>query len=570
MRKKIFFQFFSVTLIAVLLMFVSGIVAVNLNGKEIMKERLQEETELVCSMLDSTDDFSGFAKYEHDDAFRVTVLNVEGEVLYESDTRAPLENHAEREEIRNALNGTPKTVERYSDTFGFTMTYYALKTELADGTPIILRLAIKNSEINGYLGVSLPILFAVLVVALVVSLFISKLLSDKLAGKINEVGESLKSLNAGNYEPIRTNSGETELYSVLNEINELNESMHRRIRKISDEHGKLNTVLKNISQGIVAVDEHGKIVFANKSVLSVFDSAADVKGLDLVYLIDDVALCEKIGRHLCKNYQAEYLYKGKELSVVIRRTEKSEESGSVSSIVIITDVTKEKALQKQKNEFFANASHELKTPVTVMQGLSEILLNKEGLDDGSRKQIGRIHTESLRLSSLISDMLKLSRLENGEMTERALTDVDLKKVAEEVLSELSEEIEKKGISAEISGGGSVRADGIRIFEILQNLLSNAVHYNKEGGRIEVGIADGEKEVTLTVRDTGIGIEKENLPRLCERFYRVDKSRSKKTGGTGLGLAIVKHVCALYNAEFTIDSEIDVGTCAKVVFPKENS
>lgn len=565
MKKKTLLQILSLTFISVLVMFIFGIVAVNVNAKAMMKERLAEETELACSLVQTEEDFSGFARYSNNDAFRVTIIDLSGNVLFESDTKSPLENHIDREEVKNALNGKPQTVERYSETFGCNMTYYALKTELSNGTEIILRLAIKSSQINGYLRVALPILIVVLVVCLIASIVISNVLSNKISRKITEVGDSLRSLNEGNYIPIKTDSGEPELYSVLNEINELNANTHTHIQRVQEEHNKLNTVLENVSQGIVAIDEQKKIIFVNKSISTIFDSTENVTGKDFIYLIDDLPLCEKIARHLGENYVSEYTYKSKELSVVIRKVDS--QCDNVYSIVIITDITKEKAMQKEKSDFFANASHELKTPVAVMQGLSELLLAKETLDEGSKKQVDRIHKESLRLASLISDMLKLSKLENGEDIDMIHSPVDVKAVADEVALELASELKKKNITLEVKGAGTVLADNKKIFEVVENLCSNAIHYNVENGKITVEISEDKKETKITVTDTGIGIEKENIPRLCERFYRVDKSRSKKTGGTGLGLAIVKHICALYNAELSIESEIGIGTTISIVFRK---
>ena len=336
---------------------------------------------------------------------------------------------------------------------------------------------------------------------------------------------------------------------------------------MQEEHQKLNTVLENVSQGIVAIDEHKKIIFVNKSISTIFDSTENVTGKDFIYLIDDLPLCEKIARHLGENYASEYTYKGKELSVVIRKVDS--QSDNVYSIVIITDITSQKVIAKQKSDFFANASHELKTPVAVMQGLSELLLAKETLDDGSKKQVDRIHKESLRLASLISDMLKLSKLENGEETELVLADVNLREIAEEVLSELSTKLAEKNITATIAGNATVVADSKKIFELIENLCSNAINYNKDNGKIAISITEQTDGIELKVSDTGIGIEKENIPRLCERFYRVDKSRSKKTGGTGLGLAIVKHICALYKAELSIESEIGIGTTVTITFDKNN-
>ncbi|MBO5224129.1 MAG: PAS domain S-box protein [Clostridia bacterium] len=563
MKKKTLLQILALTFFSVLVMFIFGIVAVNVNAKEMMEERLAEETELACSLVQSADDFNNFSRYENDDAFRVTIMDVYGNVLFESDTKSPLENHIDRAEVKYALSGKPQTVERYSKTFGCNMTYYALKTELEDGTEVVLRLAVKSSQINGYLDVALPILIVVLVVCIIASIVISNVLSNKISGKITEVGDSLRSLNAGNYKPIKTDSGEPELYSILNEINELNSKTHTHIQKVQEESNKLNTVLENVSQGIVAIDENKKIIFANESLFTIFDSAENVTGKDFICLIDDFSLCEKIARHLGENYASEYTYRGKELSVVIRKVDGR--NNKVYSIVIITDITSQKAMAKQKSDFFANASHELKTPVAVMQGLSELLLAKETLDERSKKQVDRIHKESLRLASLISDMLKLSKLENGEETELVLMDVDLREITEEVLAELSTKLAEKNITAKITGNATVVADSKKIFELIENLCSNAINYNKDNGEITVAITEQADGVELKVSDTGIGIEKENIPRLCERFYRVDKSRSKKTGGTGLGLAIVKHICALYKAELSIESEIGIGTEVKILF-----
>lgn len=567
MKRKTFLQIFLLSLVCIAILFVYGIIAVKSNSKTIIKERLEEETKLACSLIKSTDDFDSFSDYYNDNALRITVIDLEGNVLFESDTKAPLENHIDREEIRNAIKNTPKAVERYSDTFGCEMTYYALKTELNDGTKVVLRMALKSSHINSYFVITLPILFMVLCISLGFSLVFSDVISKNVTNKITDVGKSLRSLNDGNYSPIKTSSDEPELYSVLNEINELNSSIHKHIRKETEERNKLDTVLENVYQGILAIGKDKKIIFANKSVMKMFDCAEEPAGNDVVFLIDDLALCDLVSEHLGEDFSGEYSYKGKDLSVVIKNADGAE-AGNECSIVIFTDVTKEKEMAKQKNDFFANASHELKTPVAVMQGLSELLLAKN-LDESSEKQVERIHKESLRLSSLITDMLELSRLENGGQSDMILSEVNLKETAEETLGELSAKMAEKGVTATVTGDGTINGDAKKIYELMENLCGNAVNYNKENGKIAVDISENGDTVVLKVSDTGIGIEKENIPRLCERFYRVDKSRSKKTGGTGLGLAIVKHICALHNATLSIDSDIGLGTTVTVTFGKAN-
>ena len=570
MKRKIFLQILGATAVSLVLLFVAGIVITHLSGRQMIRQRLKVETNLVTELLNDEAEFSAFEKYYNNDELRVTIISMDGEVKYESDDEASEENHLDREEVQAALNGESKAVERYSETFACEMTYYAMKGELSNGTEVIVRLAVRSSEVSSYLLPAFPFLIISLIVTMVIASVFANKLSRGVAERINEVGDSLKSLNAGQYKPLKTDMREPEFYSVFNEINELNESTHEHIRREESEHIKLNTVLDNVSQGIVALNKKREIEFVNDSALSIFGVKGLAAGRTLSYLIEDTRFCEKLTEGIEKgDFRFEYDYKEKTLAVTGKRIQRCEAGNAraLSQILIFTDVTREKEIIRQKSDFFANASHELKTPITVMRGLTEILLSKEAFDDAERKQIERIHKESLRMASLISDMLKLSKLERGEVEERM--EVCLKEIASEVIAELSEEAKAKALSVElkVTGECKVLADPKKMFELMQNLCSNAVNYNKEGGFIRVDLTETEHYVALQVTDSGIGIEKEHIPRLCERFYRVDKSRSKKTGGTGLGLAIVKHICALYKAELSIESELGKGTRVSVIFTK---
>ena len=273
MKKKIFFRFFAVSVVIVLLMFIFGIIAVNLNTKNIINQRLKEETELAASLLDGEGDFSNFSKYENNSELRITIFDLEGNVLYESDTNSELENHADREEVKNALAGAPDTVERYSETFKCDMTYYATLTELSDDTQVILRLAVRSSEVTPYITALIPLLVIVLIISLVLSFVLANILSRNVSSKVIEIGDSLKSLNEGKYTPINTDMSEPELFSVLNQINELNSNIHNHIRIADAERIKLNTVLDNVSQSIIALDKSQHIVFANKRALHMFNGS---------------------------------------------------------------------------------------------------------------------------------------------------------------------------------------------------------------------------------------------------------------------------------------------------------
>ena len=565
MKKKIFFRFFIVSVFIVLLVFIFGIIAVNLNTKNIINQRLKEETELAAALLNSESDFANFEKYEDNSELRITIFDLNGNVLHESDTNSELENHANREEIKNALAGTPNTVERYSETFKCDMTYYATLTEFSDGTQVILRLAVRSSEVTPYITALIPLLVLVLIISLILSFVLANILSRNVSAKVTEIGDSLKSLNEGKYTPINTDMSEPELFSVLNQINELNSNIHNHIRIADAERIKLNTVLDNVSQSIIALDNSMRIVFANKRAITMFNgSSADI-GKNLVFLIEKLPVYEKISQHIGENFAFDCTYDDLHLSIVITKVTNNIICDDISAIIIVTDITKEKLIAKQKSDFFANASHELKTPIAVIQGFSEVLINKDSIDEGSKKQIARIYKESSRLASLISDMLMLSNIENKDTTKSIPSSVSLDETAKEIIAEFSEEIKKKNISTEIIGSASVMAEQHMVFELIENLISNAIKYNKDNGSIVVNLSETACGITMQIKDTGIGIEKEHLPRLCERFYRVDKSHSKRTGGTGLGLAIVKHICSFVGAELFIESDFGIGTTVTVVF-----
>ena len=568
MKKNIFIKSLIIALLSALIIFLSGIGVTYLSNKELVSERLITETELAAALLDSSEDFKALDIFQNQDECRITVISPDGEVFYDSDYREKLENHIDREEVAAAIEGTPKTVERYSETFNCKMTYYAVKTQFADGTEAILRLAVKSAEINDYIVSNLPFLFVALIVSAIVAGIFAKKLSDGVAKRITDISKSLKSVNDGNYIPLNTSMQDNEFYSVYDEINMINSNTVSHIRNEEKQRERLNAVLDNVSQGIIALSCDEKIVFINGSALSLFDGDEEVVSKELVFLIDDNNLLNKIANlKKDENNRFEYSFKGKVLLVEIVVPKGELLRDEIGSIIIISDITNEKELSRQKEEFFANASHELKTPLTTMLGLTELALSK-CKEETEKKHLEKIYKESLRLSELISDILKLSRLENLQGDDTAVS-VPMERIANEVISELSESIKAKNITTVISGNASVLADEKRMFAIMQNLLSNAVNYNKEGGVIEVNLEETDRSSVIRIKDTGIGISEENIPHLCERFYRVDKSRSKKTGGTGLGLAIVKHICALYGGEISIKSELDVGTEVTVVFKKQN-
>ena len=571
MKRKIFLVVSLVTILAALLVFGSGIFAINMSAENAVLERLETETKLVASLVNSREDFSKLEQYRSSQDLRITVIAEDGTVLFDTDTSEPLENHSEREEFIAAMKGQPKVVRRYSETFGCDMNYYAIKTALSDGENVVLRLAVRETLIKSYVTLSMPVFILLLLIVLALSFEAGNQIARKVSARFSDISASIQSVADGNYTPIKTSTRDAEMYSLIGSINDVNARISRHIQNAETQQKTLSTVLSAISQGIIALDSEKRIVFINKSALKLFginDYTPDGEKHDLIFVVDNLDLYALISSHADENFAFDFRLDDKDLNILITKVEDETLRDEITTIIVISDVTSQKSVARQKSDFFQNASHELKTPVTVIRGLTEILLQKDNTDEFTKKKLTSIHDESLRLSSIISDMLKLSSLENTVSVREDEEDekVDLVTAAHEIMAGLSPRAEEKKLSVSITGKGWVNMLRSNALELLDNLCSNAINYNKEGGKISIDIMQDDSNTILKVIDTGIGIEQQHIPRLCERFYRVDKSRSKKTGGTGLGLAIVKHICLRYGAHLDIDSTFGEGTCVTVTFP----
>ena len=436
------------------------------------------------------------------------------------------------------------------------------KIGLFQGVRIVFQVLIPMVT-GPYIGAAVGALVLAAAVGIAVSAVFARRMSGSISARLGEINNRLHALTLTT--PGTSAAGGDEFAEIAEEIDALVAGLGGSLADLRREQSKLDFVINNISQGMMAFSSHNEIVLYNKPVCKIFKVKDDIMGKHFSYLTKDEELKTLMHNALMRGEDGEFSYRlrGKDLNFKVYSFKTDDESGEIEHIVLVADLTKEKAAIRQKSEFFANASHELKTPLTTMQGLTEILLAKAG-DEGQKKQLERIYKESKRLSFLVQDMLYISDLESGR-AERREEDIDLGAVAAEVRQEYSHQAEERDVTINVSGSGHVRADYRNIYEIVGNLCSNAVHYNVPGGKVDMDIRTEDGRAVLTVSDTGIGIPEEHLPKVCERFYRVDKSRSKKTGGTGLGLAIVKHVCNLYGAKLNIQSKVGEGTTVQVVF-----
>lgn len=488
---------------------------------------------------------------------RVTVIDDTFKVIADSEDDSVVGTfHTNREEIDKAFSGTPEVIKRYSSSLKKDLVYYALKVNTGTSY-VFVRVAIPVESVNEYTTKTVPIMILVLAAALVISFAASIFATNELIKPIKSIKYGLISVNEGNFEKINADSYDKEVNDVISEINGIGEKLQSSIKKESDDRNKLDYILNNVSDGIIVLSEDKTINLINNVAKEIFGISV-AEGKNYSVLTENAAFNDSVSEFLKdgKNGCFQTEIDGKYYMVSLKNLEKG------FKIVVLSDVTAMKNGEVMRSEFFANASHELKTPLTAIKGFNEIISLKTK-EEGTKELSAKIDGQITRLINLINDMLKLSELEAEK--EPVKEKVDLVKVAAEVKDNLSALSEKKDITVTVEGEGTVEMEKEHAEELVKNLMENAVRYNNNGGYVKATVKSYGGNVVFTVEDNGIGIEEKDLNRIFERFYRVNKSRSRETGGTGLGLSIVKHVCSLYSADLEIKSGLGAGTTIKVIF-----
>lgn len=568
MKKRLLISNIVVITIAILLVFGLGIIVTNNNNIEQAKQKVVQLTDIYVKTFDIKGDYNEST----DSDIRLTVIDKNGKVIADSEVSdlGSLDNHLNREEVIAAVNDEPKVVTRSSSSTGREQIYYAKKIMLSDDDFVIFRVAILSDSVKQYLVKSLPLMVSVLIGTFAVTIIISYFISEKSLKPYQQVKENLTAINNGNYQRNFRIDKDQDINSMLIEIDDLSKKIDVNIKNLRAERNKFDYVLNGINDGVIAVDKQEKIILINQRAKEIFGLSENCEGLNYNAITDNRMLIEAIGSCL-KNSEGQILeikYNDRIYLVIVKTLNENWEDNGLgeTAAVILTDISASKKNAEMRSEFFDNAGHELKTPLTAIKGFNE-LLNMKTEDEQSKKYIAQIAKEVDRMLLLINDMLNLSDLENKKELEKER--IDLCKAAEEVVSDLLPMTDEKNVTITVGGEGFVAAEPKHIYELIKNLVENSVKYNDIGGSVRVNISSASENVVLEVADNGIGIAAEHQQRIFERFYRVEKSRSRKAGGTGLGLSIVKHICLLYNAELALESKPGIGTKITVVFPKES-
>ena len=492
-----------------------------------------------------------YLKKLESDQYRITWLGADGAVLYDTQADAEsMENHAQRQEVQQALATGEGESSRYSDTLLQKTVYYAKR--LPDGT--VLRL----SAIRVTTGVLVLNMLQPILLVLAVALILSGVLASRLARRITEP------LNRLDLEHPLENDTYEELAPLLRRMEHQRRQIDRQMDELRRRSEEFEQITGSMSEGLVLLDEAGVILSINPAARRLLDAAENCVGQDLLTVDRDVALSDAL-RQAAEQGHSEFRGQrnGREYQFDVTRIQS--EGRTAGTVLLVFDVTERAFAERNRREFTANVSHELKTPLQGIIGSAELLENGLVKQEDVPRFIGHIRSEAQRLVTLIGDIIRLSQLDEGEPM--PAEPVELLALAREAAESLQSAAAARNVTITVEGE-PVELTGVRrlLYEIVFNLCDNAIKYNTDGGRVQVTVTKENETAAVTVRDTGIGIPPDQQDRVFERFYRVDKSHSKASGGTGLGLSIVKHAVQYHHGAIHLQSEVGKGTEIRVTFP----
>ena len=549
MTKKIFQSILLVAgcvLLASLLIIV-GFLYDYFGGVE--KNQLRDELSLAAAAVE--DGGTDYLSQLTADRYRLTWIAADGSVLYDTKTNAEsLENHASRAEVSQALaTGTGEST-RYSSTLMEKTMYYAQR--LDDGT--VLRISISRATV-GMIAVGM---IQPLLIVLIVALILSGLLARRLSRRI------VDPLNSLDLEHPLDNDAYEELSPLLKRIHHQHVEIQTQLRELREKTDEFTQITGSMREGLVLLDEHGSILSINAAAQALFGADAQCVGRDFLTIERSHEISTAIQAAAADGHSEVRAERaGRVYQFDISRI--TSDGKFLGTVILAFDITEQEFAERNRREFTANVSHELKTPLQGIIGSAELIENGMVKPEDLPRFVGHIHAEAARLVTLIDDIIRLSQLDEGDAM--PTEPVDLLAVSQEAAENLHDVAAARDVMVSVTGQPAV-LPGVRrlIYEIVYNLCDNAIKYNRDGGRVDVTVAADAGGSSITVADTGIGIAPEHQGRVFERFYRVDKSRSKASGGTGLGLSIVKHAVQYHHGRIELESTPGTGTIIRVVFP----
>jgi len=512
---------------------------------------------------------------------RITIIDAKGNVIIDTEKdHQTMDNHSVRPELMAALKGQLGKSIRYSNTLEVDLMYIA-QPIYKDGSIVgAVRLSKPLYEINALLRKLYVNVFIAVAAGILVAILLVYKMAVNITKPIEDITYTASKIAKGQFDKRINITGRDEIGILAASINDMASRLNDTIISLKDKNIKLEAIMSSVVNGIIAIDGMERVLFINNAAERLLDiTERDVVGKHLLQVVRSNSIDNYLKTILRdkKYFDAEITIDQPAEKVLklyanpIRHNENSDIDGI---IITLQDITELRKLERVRTEFVANVSHELKTPLTSIKGFAETLKMGDIEDEQDKiRFLNIIEDEADRLYRLINDILSLSELEQKRVR-TAKEEIKVEKTVKEVLSMLKSQSDKKGIELELDiqeGISNLMGDPDMFKQMLINLVDNAIKYTPGNGKVVVGaynlVEDGERgKVLIKVKDNGIGIPKQHIPRLFERFYRVDKARSRKVGGTGLGLAIVKHIVILFNGEIEVESEVGKGTEFRITIP----
>lgn len=560
MTKRIFGGAFIVSLVAIISAVAMVLGVAYTKEQQLFKRQLEQQAMLLAATMENTspdDDVESLRKLSHDihGTFenRITYIGQDGTVLFDNEADpATMENHLGREEVVAAKQSGTGTAIRESYTMS-EMTVYCARVI---GYDCIVRVAGTMDTVAARIAGMWWEVLLVVITAAMVSLGVAAIVARVVVKPINSI--DLKNPDIG--------ESYSEIAPLLHRISEQNHEIDQQIAELTRSRKEFSLITENMSEGFIIIDSRTEVLSYNTAALKILGSDFTGSSRSVLVLNRSEAFRSAVEDALAGKRSETDLTLSEKIYQVIA-TPAFTGSSVTGAVMIILDITEKEAREELRREFTSNVSHELKTPLTTIYGISDMLVGGIVKPEDIPGFAKNIRDEAGRMITLIQDILKLSQLDENTFSDQRER-VDLYELAQSAAERLRPQADEKHVTISVTGERS-EFTGIAtvLEEMIYNLLDNAVKYNKQGGRADVDVRSSGGDIVVTVSDTGIGVPADSIDRIFERFYRADKSHSRKIGGTGLGLSIVKHGVSLHGGSITVKSSEGSGTTFTMALPK---
>ncbi|MAV58428.1 MAG: hypothetical protein CMG07_00550 [Candidatus Marinimicrobia bacterium] len=580
--KKIHSRFFITNLIIVFIVVFFFLWFFNISFSSFYYEEkendLKARATLISSFLKSYSNLESLdlsilcKKFKNDTNTRYTIIDLDGKVLGDSDEEIIfMDNHINRPEIEEAISGRIGTSIRYSNTLKTEMLYLAINETINNDIYIIRSSVPIGSLQKNIIKFNFQIIVASSFI-IVVSLLISLLVSRKIVNPIEKMVVNAKLFAKGDFSNRILPSNTFEINSLSKSLNLMAKQLDERIKLITLQKNESDAILSSMSEGIIATNQMNKIIKANNNFREVFNLKGRAIGKDILKIIDNndfLLFYNKLINHRMSKKIELTIDNINNRTILLYGTKlKNEDGDYIGNVIILNDITKIRSLERVRKEFVANVSHELKTPLTALKGYVETLKEVDNEKD-SMYFLEILDKHTTRMNLIINDLLELSKLEEADQSKLLIENININAMIEDAILECQYASNKKNIQIfyDLNDETYFNLNKRLIQEALVNIIHNSIQYSSNNTDIFINSYIEKNKLHISVKDNGIGINQNEIKKIFNRFYCVDKSHSKKTGGTGLGLAIVKHIINLHGGKVNVNSEIGKGSQFMFILPK---